>query len=154
MVTAIGINAFSDNPGLSTVKIEATHLLSIHENAFANRSQVDLVVPTGMRQAYLDNGWTGFSSITEEGQVLTSVSNHEFKDYTVYPNPARDKVHIDMDPHLGQELKQVNIYTMTGTHLSSENGPVINTSRLPRGTYLLEIATKTGDRSMRKIIIQ
>ena len=104
-----------------------------------------------MRQAYIDAGWTGFASITEE-KVVTAIRNYEFKDFTLYPNPARDKVYID--PSSGQELKQVNIYTMIGTHLYSENGPVINTARLPMGTYLFEIVTKTGDRSMRRVIIQ
>ncbi|MDN5212491.1 T9SS type A sorting domain-containing protein [Fulvivirgaceae bacterium BMA12] len=103
-----------------------------------------------MRQAYLDNGWDGFGSITEEQQVLTARSNNEFRNFTVYPNPTRDKVHID--PGLGQELKQVNIYTMTGAYLYSENGLEINTGRLSRGTYLSEIVTQTGDRSMKRVI--
>ena len=71
-----------------------------------------------------------------------------------YFDPAHIKVHIDIDPRLGQELKQVNIRTMNGACLHSENRPVINTARLPRGTYLFEIVTKKGDRSVRKIIIQ
>ena len=152
-VTAIGANAFSDNPDLSTVKVKATPPPSIHDDAFADRSQVDLVVPTDMRQAYIDAGWTGFASITEE-KVVTAIRNHEFKDFTLYPNPARDKVYIDIDPGSGQKLKQVNIYTMIGAYLYSENGPVINTNRLPRGTYLFEIVTQKGDRSLGKIIIQ
>ena len=104
-----------------------------------------------MRQAYIDAGWTGFASITEE-QVVTAIRNYEFNDFTLYPNPASDKVYID--PRSGQELKQVNIYTMIGGYLYSENGPEINTSRLPMGTYLFEIVTQTGDRSMRRVIIQ
>ena len=152
-VTAVGANAFSDNPDLATVKMEATHPLALHENAFADRSKINLIVPAGTREDYLNEGWTGFASITEE-KVVTAIRNHEFNDFTLYPNPARDKVHIDIDPRSGQELKQVNIYTMNGTCLHSENGPVINTGRLPRGTYLFEIVTKKGDRSVRKVIIQ
>ena len=152
-VTAVGANAFSDNPDLATVKMEATHPLALHENAFADRSKINLIVPAGTREDYLNEGWTGFASITEE-KVVTAIRNHEFNDFTLYPNPARDKVHIDIDPRSGQELKQVNIYTMNGACLHSENGPVINTGRLPRGTYLFEIVTKKGDRSMKKVIIQ
>ena len=152
-VTAIGANAFSDNPDLDTVKIEADHLLSIHADAFADRSQVDLVVSIGMRQAYIDAGLTGFASITE-AQVVTAIHNYEFNDFTLYPNPARDKVYIDIDPRSGQELKQVNIYTMDRAYLHSENRPVINTARLPTGTYLFEIVTKKGDRSTKRVIIQ
>ncbi len=153
-VTAIGANTFNDNPDLDLVTVEATHPPSLHKNAFADRSQVNLVVPVGMRQAYLDNGWTGFKSTMEEGQVLSTGNNDEFKDLTLYPNPARDKVHIDIDPRSGHVLKQVNIYTMTGAYLYSENGREINTSRLSEGMYLFEIVTKKGDRSMRKVIIQ
>ncbi len=152
-VTAIGANAFTNDLDLGLVTVEATHPPSLHKNAFADRSQINLIVPMGNKQAYLDNGWDGFRSITEEGQVLSAGSNNEFRDFTVYPNPARDKVHID--PGAGQELKQVNIYTMTGgACLYSENGLEINTSRLPRGLYLFEIVTKTGDRSIKKVIIQ
>ena len=85
-----------------------------------------------MRQAYLENGWDGFGSITEEAQGLTALRNHEFKDFTLYPHLARDKVY--MDPRPRQELKQLNIYTMIGAYLHSENGPGINTSRLSEGT--------------------
>ena len=62
--------------------------------------------------------------------------------FVIYPNPARNRVHIDLGS--GEELKQVNIYTMAGVHLYSENGLEINTGRLSTGTYLFEIATKTG----------
>ena len=88
----------------------------------------------------------------EEGLVLTAESNIEFKDFTVYPNPARDKVHID--PGSGQQIKQVNIYTMTGAYLYSESGLEINTGRLSKGMYLFEIVPQTGDRFMKKVIIQ
>ena len=152
-VTSIGDSAFVGNTGLDLVTVEATHPPSLHENAFADRGQINLVVPVGMRQAYLDNGWTGFASITEE-KVVAAIRNHEFNDLTLYPNPARDKVYIDIDPRSGHVLKQVNIYTMTGACLYSENGREINTGRLSEGMYLFEIVTKTGARSMKKVIIQ
>ena len=153
-VTSIGGNAFKGNQGLALVTVEATDPPSLHENAFAfaDRGQIDLIVPAGTREDYLNGGWTGFRSITEEGLVLTAGSNIEFKDFTVYPNPARDKVHIDPGPV--QQLKQVNIYTMTGAYLYSESGPEINTGRLSRGMYLFEIVPQTGDRSIKRVIIQ
>ena len=149
-VTAIDANAFSDNPDLTTVKIEATHPLSIHEDAFADRSQINLVVPAGTRDDYLNEGWTGFKSISD-GTVV-SIEEAEKGNIILYPNPARDKVHIDPGP--GQALKQVNIYTMTGAYLYSEKGLEINTSSLSEGMYLFEILTQTGNRSMKRVIIQ
>ena len=153
-VTSIGSNAFRGNQDLALVTVEATDPPSLHENAFAfaDRGQIDLVVPTGTREDYLNQGWTGFRSITEEDLILTVGSNIEFKDFTLYPNPARDKVHID--PGSVQELKQVNIYTMSGAYLYSESGLEINTGRLSKGMYLFEIVTQTGDRSMKRVIIQ
>ena len=153
-VTSIGANAFVGNTDLDLVTVEATNPPSLHENAFADRSQIDLVVPVGMRQAYLDNGWDGFKSIMEEGLVLSIENNYQLNDLTVYPNPARDKVYINIDSRSGQELQQVNIYTMTGAYLYSENEREIDTSRLSEGMYLFEIVTQTGDRSMKRVIIQ
>ena len=149
-VTAIGANAFSDNPDLVTVKIEATRPPSIHEDAFADRSQIDLLVPAGTRDDYLNAGWTGFKSISEG--TIVSIDEPEKDNLILYPNPARDKVYIDLGS--GQELQQVNIYTMTGAYLYSENGREINTGRLSGGLYLFEIVTQKGDRSMRKVIIR
>jgi len=151
-VTSIDASAFVGNTDLDLVTVEATHPPFLHENAFADRSQINLVVPVGMRQAYLDNGWDGFRWIAEEGEVITAVSNDELNDLTLYPNPAKDKVHIDLGS--GQRLKQVNIYTMTGAYLYSESGLEINTGRLSEGMYLFEIVTKTGNRSMKKVIIR
>ena len=152
-VTSIGDGAFVDNTDLDLVTVKATHPPSLHENAFTDRGQIDLVVPsgTGIQEDYLKEGWTGFKSISD-GTVVLSIGEPGKDNFTLYPNPARDKVYIALGP--GQELKQVNIYTMIGAFLYSENGPEINTARLPRGTYFFEIVTKTGDRSMRRVIIQ
>ena len=36
---------------------------------FRDRQQIDVVVPIGTRDEYLDGGWTGFKSITEAGDT-------------------------------------------------------------------------------------
>ena len=173
-VTSIGDVAFF-GATLSTVVSKATVPPSIYPNTFQfdpshpgeDFRAPDLIVPAGTKEAYLAAGWTGFRSITEELPAQSSsarvstvkstvapADSNQVSGFTLYPNPARDQVYIDIDPRSEQELKQVNIYTMTGTLLYSENGREISTSRLPRGTYLFEIVTKTGDRSMRRVIIQ
>ena len=61
---SIGLNVFQGNPLLKTLKVEATDPPSLTTtNASANRNQIDLTVPTGKAQDYLDKGWTGFRSI-------------------------------------------------------------------------------------------
>ncbi|MDN5212793.1 leucine-rich repeat domain-containing protein [Fulvivirgaceae bacterium BMA12] len=56
--------AFANNP-INTVMAQgvATIPTIVTDNTFSNRSQIDLIVPNGKTQAYLDNGWTGFESI-------------------------------------------------------------------------------------------
>ncbi|WP_109299598.1 leucine-rich repeat protein [Aquimarina sp. AU474] len=65
-VTAIELYAFEDNPDLRLVTVEANDPPALHKDAFsdADRDQIDVVVPMGSRQTYLDNGWGGFRSIS------------------------------------------------------------------------------------------
>ncbi|UOY06364.1 leucine-rich repeat protein [Muricauda sp. SCSIO 64092] len=65
-VTSIGSHAFAYNE-LTEVTIEADDPPALDADAFQHpgRGQIDLIVPAGRRQAYLDNEqWTGFKSIT------------------------------------------------------------------------------------------
>ncbi|GGG14467.1 hypothetical protein GCM10011344_13840 [Dokdonia pacifica] len=67
-VTRLGDNIFLDNP-MASVTVEAITPPSIvtgTQDSFGNRRiLIDLFVPEGTTQAYLDEGWTGFRSITE-----------------------------------------------------------------------------------------
>ncbi|UOY05802.1 leucine-rich repeat protein [Muricauda sp. SCSIO 64092] len=67
-IHGIGLYAFQNNPDLRLVTVEATDPPDLQRDGFANadRDQIDLVVPMGdiMIQAYLDNGWDGFRSIS------------------------------------------------------------------------------------------
>jgi len=65
---SIDLYAFQNNPDLHLMTVEANDPPSLHEDAFTNpdRDQIDLVIPTGKKQEYLDNGWHGFRSISNE----------------------------------------------------------------------------------------
>ncbi len=65
-VNRIDLYAFLDNPNLNLVTVEANDPPNLHKDAFSNayRDQIDLVVPIGKKQEYLDNGWDGFRSIS------------------------------------------------------------------------------------------
>ncbi len=142
---SIGSNAFGINL-IDTVvaKGDATVPTIFTNNTFSNRGEIDLVVPQGEIDAYETAGWTGFKSIREEGSTLSLNDNNDLEDFKIYPNPARDNINIQL--HDGQELKQVNIYSIAGAYLYTENEVEINTARLSNGMYLFEIVTKTGDR--------
>ncbi|GAA3624851.1 T9SS type A sorting domain-containing protein [Flavivirga jejuensis] len=114
-------------------------------SAFSNRSSITLTVPSGTMNDYEVAGWTGFYDDT-----LTT--NEPEKDYfTLYPNPAKDKVYINLSSE--QELHQVSIYNMTGAYLYSESALEIDTSHLSNGMYLLQLETKTGNISIKKVLI-
>ncbi|WP_109301854.1 leucine-rich repeat protein [Aquimarina sp. AU474] len=83
--------AFEDNPNLRLVTVEADDPPVLHKNTFVNadRDQIDLVVPLGTRQTYLDSGWEGFRSasfdtFTVDGitYVITSLSEVMAVNYT------------------------------------------------------------------------
>jgi hypothetical protein len=62
-VVSIGESAFGSNP-LTTVTALGITPASIGENTFTgDRSDIDLIVPEGTDDAYLDAGWTGFRTI-------------------------------------------------------------------------------------------
>ncbi len=63
-VTGISSGAFSDNP-LTAVIAEGTIPPAIRGSSFGDRSEIDLTVPTGLIQNYLDAGWRGFGSIVD-----------------------------------------------------------------------------------------
>ncbi|WP_396591661.1 leucine-rich repeat protein [Allomuricauda sp. R78024] len=175
-VTSIEEGAFENNPNLETVTVKATDPPSLHADAFQNadRNQIDLIVPIGKRQEYLDNGWHGFRSITEAAMAAQSavvqgtsakashVENavalaHGAKgnvrnNVSVYPNPAQDYINIALGD--GEALQQVNIYNAQGAHVHSARALQIDVSHLPSGMYMLEIETKAGERVVKRVMIQ
>ncbi|WP_430408403.1 leucine-rich repeat protein [Kordia sp.] len=95
-VVEIGFNSFNDNPTLTSVTLPAT-IIQINNEAFANsgltevitlgtepatvqgnsfgvRSSINLTVPIGAEESYLDNGWTGFATINGT-TVIFEVNN-------------------------------------------------------------------------------
>ena len=181
-VTSIEASAFGDNPDLTTVVTKATDPPSLHADAFRGahnlqidlRARIDLIVPTGTKDAYLAAGWTGFKSITEaamtaqgaaaqrSGAKASTVKSAEAPAHgnksnahntiTVYPNPAHDNIHIRLSD--GEELQQVNLYNTLGGHTYSANTLQIDVSHLPGGIYMLEIETKAGEKVVKRVIIQ
>ncbi len=82
-------NAFFNNPELAIIEVGATTPPELNANAFinANRNQIDLLVPSGTKEAYLANGWTGFKSITDKkvGDTFT-VNDIVYEVTSVTPN--------------------------------------------------------------------
>ncbi len=178
-VESIGQQAFADNQ-LTSVTLgekvtsivnwafaanQITHIRALGDtpptlggsNTFQNRGNIDVVVPKGNpagsnETAYKTAWGTGFKSIIEEGSTLSVNNTNNLKDFKIYPNPVQDIINIQL--HNGQELKQVNIYNISGRHVYTGSRSQIDVSRLPSGMYLLEITTKTDARPVKRIIIE
>ncbi|MEM6720429.1 MAG: leucine-rich repeat protein [Bacteroidota bacterium] len=69
-VTNISIEAFSGG-GLREVISEGNIPASINTNgSFGTKTNVDIFIPAGTTQTYLDAGWVGFKSLIEAGTVI------------------------------------------------------------------------------------
>ncbi|WP_452218537.1 leucine-rich repeat protein [Lacinutrix undariae] len=93
-VTTLGINAFAYNPNLLTVVSESTNPATFLRGVFNNNSLINLTVPAGLEQTYIDANWFGFKTLngidytlTQNGivyQILDITNNDEVAtfDYT------------------------------------------------------------------------
>ena len=132
-VTAIELYAFSDNPDLRLVTVEANDPPRLHKDAFSNadRDQIDLVVPIGKIQEYLDNGWDGFRSIsygifTVDGirYGITSTTDVMVVDYT----GTATAVGIPKTVDNGQ-----NTYTVTAIRENAFQNKELASIEIPNG---------------------
>ena len=64
-VTTIGVDAFVENE-LTSVISESLNPATLLDNVFDDRTVIDLSIPKGTTGAYLEAGWTGFKSVTEQ----------------------------------------------------------------------------------------
>ena len=93
-------------------------------------------------------------TIVEPTSLSTRTANIQPPlDWTVYPNPAGDRVNIQVAPHAG--TYQLELSTIEGRTLQqwkgSEQNSTLNTSNLQPGLYLLQLITDQG-RYTKKII--
>ncbi|WP_109437244.1 T9SS type A sorting domain-containing protein [Aquimarina sp. AU119] len=154
----VGLWSFLDNPNYTTVLVEANSRpffevkkRSINEFVENYRDEMNLIVLLNDRSLYKnhDSRW-GFKPITVS-VLQPSGDTNEPGDFTVYPNPAQDKIHIQLRE--GEKLQKVNIYNTFGVQVYSSRNLLIDVSGLYNGMYILEIATKTGVKVVKRIII-
>lgn len=79
-----------------------------------------------------------------------SVNNFKETKIRLFPNPAKEQFTIQLNE--GFELKNVTIYSSLGELVISINNRIINTSKLSKGIYYVEINTNKGI-TTKKIVI-
>src|SRR5690606_34496188 len=83
---------------------------------------------------------------------LTTLSTGDFTNQNsqiqIYPNPTNAILNIASQ----SEILQLNLYDLSGKRISVSKNSQMNISTLPKGVYILNILTKDGKKTTRKII--
>jgi uncharacterized protein YjdB len=87
-----------------------------------------------------DGNFMVFCNITVTG--ATGIAEVSAVQLSVYPNPVREELFIKSET----PIKKVEIYTLSGVYLLSENNfnEKLSVSALPKGVYLLKVYTDKG----------
>ncbi|MDN5479767.1 MAG: T9SS type A sorting domain-containing protein [Chryseobacterium sp.] len=133
-INALSLNNFTGNAsGTNTWKLYKGKDLSSWRGQ-TNLSQIQLG----------NNDWLGLSfgnrmpfTPREASNLTLGVSESSKKEFRIYPNPASDFIRIETD----EDLKEVNIYAISGQKVLTGNTAKINIQALKAGIYLVEIKT-------------
>lgn len=91
--------------------------------------------------------------ICARSDVMTAISDPDFNTMKLYPNPAHDWLHVDVD---GGKLHTIGLMDPMGKILMEEQtteGSVrFDVANLPSGTYVVKIVTADTTRAMNVII--
>ena len=82
---------------------------------------------------------------------ISSTTTLEQSNSAIYPNPSSNQITIELDQ--ADIFEYASIYNNLGQKLITSAHPIINTSSLSPGIYIIEVRTNRG-RGSRKLIIQ
>ncbi len=152
-LASIGANAFVGNPRLATVELEGTDPPSIEESTFANRDQIDVIVPNGAFDNYVP-AWNDFKfksikakvaigdTFTVERDANTAVIKYQVTAFgptntvTVINNEDDNRRLLeifDSVAHVGHEFKVTKI----GEHAFADRN-IIGALTIPDGVESIE----------------
>ncbi len=112
------------------------------EFCFQSKNYVDDALngpPVFTYESQGDN--TFLDNILFANQIFTGVKENETSDFTIYPNPANDKVYITSNK--GTIISEVNIFNQIGQKVLQEINPTnpLDISNLKQGLYIIEIVS-------------
>lgn len=105
---------------------------------FKDRSTIDLIVPLNTTQAYLDAGWTGFKSITEQETLSTGTIDID----DIFIAISNNTLNVMTGNNLS--VVGVKIYTITGVLVKDGSQSNIDVTCLSSGVYVVIIKTNKG----------
>ena len=96
-ISSIGFRSFEGNP-LSEVTALGNVPASIttgNNDTFSNRSNIELTIPSGTTQDYIDGGWINFNSITEIDLAITIAPKVFLQGAAINPNAGEEELMRD-----------------------------------------------------------
>lgn len=111
------------------------------------KSQYKIAGGTLFYSADYDNGGLKLYKLTTNN---LSVTDNDINEFTVYPNPVKDILHLETSTH---NIQKVALYSIMGQHLQSWEGESeINISQLAPGNYFVKITTDNNQSKTEKIL--
>ncbi|WP_298899844.1 T9SS type A sorting domain-containing protein, partial [uncultured Psychroserpens sp.] len=88
--------------------------------------------------------------IIDQVNATLSTQDDHLIGFKLYPNPAKNQFSIQLNTSV--QLEKVTVYNTLGQKVLISEEPIVNTSKLTRGTYIVEIMTNKGKTSKKLII--
>lgn len=125
-------SAYSTDGGLSWTVID-----NIPAIDGGQRGKVKFFNATTGWAGFFSDGPTGSEGIFKfSGNLALATSETAVKsNLKVYPNPATDVVNVTSN----KKIESVNIIDLAGKRVDGAQGSQINVSKLPKGTYILQV---------------
>ena len=138
-VTNIASVAFFNNENLEEVIVKATIPATITSDSFGTRTNIDLIVPEGTKNAYLSAGWTGFKSVTEDSPLGIGDITLNAKDVSILITDNLLSVRAGTS-----QLLHYSIYSMSGVPVLSGKQDTISIAQLSSGVYIAVLTFDSG----------
>ena len=149
---SIGSRAFGSHALTSIIsEIINPSGFPINSNDISNsdRANIDLVIPSGTTQAYIDAGWTGFKSVTEANEPTLSISDNTLQESAIELTLLDTQLVVE---NRNSNLIALELYDLSGALVYSTIENVVDTAVFSKGVYILRM-TFEGSTVVRKIIL-
>lgn len=115
--------------------------------SLSNPGNVLIVGATTMTTSATKKGYVKVYDLTD----ALSTDNFAKPNFNIYPNPAKDIIHIALEDDL--QMENVIIYNNLGQEIKTVNQSTIDISSLATGLYFIEVHTNQGKAS-KKVVVE
>lgn len=137
------------------------NLVNSHKTLALQTSSITPTTSTVLNSTvnYTHNSLGSYSKYIYCGELSTMDIESSTPLFSIFPNPAQDKVYISFSMNTIGQNASILIYDLTGklickySNLGTNNQVEIDTSNLKQGVYLIQIKGNNGLSEVRKLII-